>query len=133
MSWRGRLSANIQELRFLYTDGGEASTGLRSFISKNYWELKRLNPRLSLLNRTAGDEESYPPMIVARYDFGKEQSSIVAGFSEDQVEAVLKKFVETGDLMPRSDESTPHDQDVIYMYSDDPQKYQWSGSFSALE
>ncbi|MDP2435023.1 MAG: hypothetical protein Q8P67_04720, partial [archaeon] len=103
------------------------------FLTNNYYELKSLNPRLPFLIRDAGAEEDYPPMIHARFDYGHEQTVNVAGYSEEQVENVLRKFVEVSDMMPRSDESTPHDQDVIFMYSKDPNKYQWGGTFSPLQ
>ena len=133
MSWRGRLSQSVQELRFTFTNGGEASKGISSFISNNYYELKTLNPRLPFLIRDCGMEDEYPPMIHARFDYGREQSVTVAGFTEDQVEKVLQNFVEISENMPRSDESVPHDEDVIFMYSVDPNKYQWGGSFSAIQ
>ena len=64
MSWRGRLSANMQELRIYYCDKSSSSAGVRymeiiewgyslslqlfcrSFLNKNYDQLTRLNPLL---------------------------------------------------------------------------------------
>ena len=72
-------------------------------------------------------------MIHARFDWGQEQSIPVRGYTTEQIEDALQNIVELGKSMPRSDESTPHDMDVIFMYSSDPHRYQWTGSFSPLQ
>jgi hypothetical protein len=40
MSWRADISRNVQQLRFFYDSANPQSAGLRTFVEKNYYELK---------------------------------------------------------------------------------------------
>uniref|UniRef100_A0A151RHZ6 NADH dehydrogenase [ubiquinone] 1 alpha subcomplex subunit 2 n=1 Tax=Cajanus cajan TaxID=3821 RepID=A0A151RHZ6_CAJCA len=64
MAWRGHLSKNIKELRFLKCQSSPVSSSARSFVERNYKELKTLNPKLPILiNECSGVE----PQLWARY------------------------------------------------------------------
>ncbi|KAE9611113.1 putative ribosomal protein/NADH dehydrogenase [Lupinus albus] len=64
MAWRGHISKNIKELRFLLCQSSPASSSARAFVEKNYKELKTLNPKLPILIRECKGVE---PQLWARY------------------------------------------------------------------
>ncbi|XP_028068567.1 uncharacterized protein LOC114271157 isoform X1 [Camellia sinensis] len=65
MAWRGNLSKNLKELRILFCQSSSASSSARSFVEKNYKDLKTLNPKLPILIRECNGIE---PQLWARYD-----------------------------------------------------------------
>ncbi|KAF8040537.1 hypothetical protein BT93_B2691 [Corymbia citriodora subsp. variegata] len=89
MAWRGQLSKNLRELRFLFCQSSPASSPARSFVEKNYKELKTLNPKLPILIRECRGTE---PQLWVRYDFGVEKGIRLDGLSEEQIFKALKDF-----------------------------------------
>ncbi|KAI4383642.1 hypothetical protein MLD38_009454 [Melastoma candidum] len=87
MAWRGQLSKSIRELRFLFCQSSPESSPARSFVEKNYKELKSLNPKLPILIRECRGTE---PQLWARYDFGIEKGIRLEGMSEEQINNALK-------------------------------------------
>ncbi|KAK2406169.1 NADH dehydrogenase [ubiquinone] 1 alpha subcomplex subunit [Trifolium repens] len=82
MAWRGNLSKNIKELRFLLCQSSPASSSARAFVEKNYKELKTLNPKLPILIRECRGVE---PQLWARYDLGVEKGIKLEGMTEPQI------------------------------------------------
>ncbi|KAJ6326424.1 hypothetical protein OIU78_013514 [Salix suchowensis] len=64
MAWRGQLSKNLKELRILLCQSSPSSSTTRTFIEKNYKDLKTLNPKLPILIRECKGIE---PQLWARY------------------------------------------------------------------
>ncbi|KAJ6945793.1 NADH dehydrogenase [Populus alba x Populus x berolinensis] len=64
MAWRGQLSKNLKELRILLCQSSPSSSSTRTFIEKNYKDLKTLNPKLPILIRECNGIE---PQLWARY------------------------------------------------------------------
>ncbi|KAL9314160.1 hypothetical protein ACSQ67_019612 [Phaseolus vulgaris] len=93
MAWRGHLSKNIKELRFLMCQSSSASSSARAFVEKNYKELKTLNPKLPILIRECSGVE---PQLWARYDLGVEKGIRLEGLSEAQIFKALEDLVKAG-------------------------------------
>ncbi|KAI5809900.1 thioredoxin-like protein [Peziza echinospora] len=87
---RYAFSKQLRELRFLFCQTGEASTSLRSFLSKSYPVLKKHNPTTPILIREALGTQ---PKVFARYALGKEESVPLAGLSEKQIEEKVTALV----------------------------------------
>ncbi|RDX69747.1 NADH dehydrogenase [ubiquinone] 1 alpha subcomplex subunit 2, partial [Mucuna pruriens] len=87
MAWRGHLSKNIKELRFLMCQSSPASSSARAFVERNYKELKTLNPKLPILIRECSGVE---PQLWARYDLGVEKGIKLEGLSEAQIFKALE-------------------------------------------
>ncbi|XLT05660.1 hypothetical protein HN51_044409, partial [Arachis hypogaea] len=96
MAWRGHLSKNIRELRFLMCQSSPASSPARTFVEKNYKELKTLNPKLPILIRECSGAE---PQLWARYDFGVEKGIKLEGLSEAQISKALEDLVKAGESL----------------------------------
>lgn len=90
MSWRGRISENVRELRWFYCPNSTRGHGLRQFLGKNYEDLKTLNPSTPLLVRS---RDGAPTQLWASYDFGVEEVRDLDGASEAQVEQALRELV----------------------------------------
>ncbi|KAI5422927.1 hypothetical protein KIW84_046081 [Lathyrus oleraceus] len=90
MAWRGHLSKNIKEIRFLMCQSSPASSSERAFVEKNYKELKTLNLKLSILIRECSGVE---PQLWARYDLGIK----LEGMTEPQISKVLEDMVKAGE------------------------------------
>ncbi|GAM24135.1 hypothetical protein SAMD00019534_073100 [Acytostelium subglobosum LB1] len=114
MSWRALLSHNLQEVRICFCQTNQSSDGLRNFITKNYADLKRLNPRLPLMIR---ETHGIEPVIYARYDWGQEENRVVTNMSEQQVEEKLKELCLIGNKLDRSPESEMTEVDIISAYN----------------
>eukprot|EP01133_Synstelium_polycarpum_P007210 gene7210-8374_t len=114
MSWRALLSHNLQEIRIHFCQSNQSSEGLRNFITKNYTDLKRLNPKLPLMVREGHGVE---PTIYARYDWGQEEKKIVTNMSEQEVEEKLKELCLIGNKLDRSPESEFGEDDIITAYN----------------
>ncbi|KAF1877336.1 hypothetical protein Lal_00012109, partial [Lupinus albus] len=95
MAWRGHISKNIKELRFLLCQSSPASSSARAFVEKNYKELKTLNPKLPILIRECKGVE---PQLWARYDLGVEKGIKLEGLSEAQISKALEDLVKVGGL-----------------------------------
>ena len=93
MAWRGNLSRNLKELRILFCQTSPASSSTRSFVEKNYKDLKKLNPRFPILIRECSGTE---PQLWARYDMGVERGVWLEGMSEEQISKALEELVKVG-------------------------------------
>ncbi|KAF9625389.1 hypothetical protein IFM89_022212 [Coptis chinensis] len=93
MAWRGQLSRNLKEIRFLYCQKSPASAQTREFVEKNYRDLKTLNPKFPILIRECSQVE---PQLWARYDRGVERGVHLEGLTEAQITNVLKELAEAG-------------------------------------
>ncbi|KAJ6703279.1 putative proteinDH-UBIQUINONE OXIDOREDUCTASE B8 SUBUNIT [Salix viminalis] len=89
MAWRGQLSKNLKELRILLCQSSPSSSTTRTFIEKNYKDLKTLNPKLPILIRECNGIE---PQLWARYDFGVERGVRLEGLSEPQISKALEEL-----------------------------------------
>ncbi|KAF1868508.1 hypothetical protein Lal_00008316 [Lupinus albus] len=90
MAWRGQISKNIKELRFLMCQSSPASSSARAFVEKNYKELKTLNPKLPILIRECKGVE---PQLWARYDLGVEKGIKLEGLTEQQISKTLEDLI----------------------------------------
>ncbi|KAK1259942.1 NADH dehydrogenase [ubiquinone] 1 alpha subcomplex subunit 2 [Acorus gramineus] len=93
MAWRGHLSKNLKELRFLYCQTSPASAQTREFVNRNYKDLKTLNPMFPILIRECSGVE---PQIWARYDMGVDRYVRLDGLSEPQITKKLEELVKAG-------------------------------------
>ncbi|KAJ7004492.1 LOW QUALITY PROTEIN: NADH dehydrogenase [Populus alba x Populus x berolinensis] len=93
MAWRGHLSKNLKELRILLCQSSPSSSITRTFIEKNYKDLKTLNPKLPILIRECNGIE---PQLWARYDFGVERGVRLEGLSEAQISKALEELGKAG-------------------------------------
>lgn len=93
MAWRGQLSRNLKELRILFCQSSPASSSARSFVEKNYKELKKSNPKLPILIRECSGTE---PQLWARYDMGVERGVRLEGMSEEQISKALEELNKVG-------------------------------------
>ncbi|KAF9689061.1 hypothetical protein SADUNF_Sadunf01G0052600 [Salix dunnii] len=93
MAWRGHLSKNLKELRILLCQSSPSSSSTRTFIEKNYKDLKTLNPKLPILIRECNGIE---PQLWARYDFGVERGVRLEGLSEAQISKALEELGKVG-------------------------------------
>ncbi|XP_021756243.1 NADH dehydrogenase [ubiquinone] 1 alpha subcomplex subunit 2-like [Chenopodium quinoa] len=96
MAWRGQLSKNLKELRVLFCQTSPASAEARTFVEKNYKELKTLNPKLPILIRESRGVE---PQLWARYDFGVEKGVRLDGMNEGQISKALEDLVKAGEAL----------------------------------
>ncbi|OAY70995.1 NADH dehydrogenase [ubiquinone] 1 alpha subcomplex subunit 2 [Ananas comosus] len=96
MAWRGQLSRNIKELRFLFCQTSPASTQTREFVHRNYKDLKTLNPKLPILIRECSGVE---PQLWARYDMGVERCVRLDGLAEAQINTKLEELVKAGEAL----------------------------------
>ncbi|KAJ8551418.1 hypothetical protein K7X08_000788 [Anisodus acutangulus] len=65
----------------------------KSFIEKNYRDLKTHNPELPILIREANSIE---PQLWARYDLGVERGIRLEGLTEEQISKALEDLVKVG-------------------------------------
>ncbi|CAI0539312.1 unnamed protein product [Linum tenue] len=93
MAWRGQLSKNLKELRILLCQSSASSSSTRTFIEKNYKDLKTLNPKLPILIRECSGIE---PQLWARYDMGVERGVRLEGKDEAQISKALEELVKVG-------------------------------------
>ncbi|XP_062096881.1 NADH dehydrogenase [ubiquinone] 1 alpha subcomplex subunit 2 [Humulus lupulus] len=93
MAWRGQLSKNLKELRVLLCQSSPASSATRTFVEKNYQDLKALNPKLPILIREC---RGVDPQLWARYDMGVERGVRLEGLSEAQISKALEDLVKAG-------------------------------------
>ncbi|KAK6926615.1 Ribosomal protein/NADH dehydrogenase domain [Dillenia turbinata] len=93
MAWRGQIGKHVKELRILFCQTSPASSNTRSFVEKNYKELKTLNPKLPILIRECSGTE---PQLWARYDMGVEKCIRLDGKTEEQILKSLDDLVKSG-------------------------------------
>ncbi|KAL5548501.1 hypothetical protein UlMin_003732 [Ulmus minor] len=93
MAWRGNLSKNLKELRILLCQSSPSSSATRTFVEKNYKDLKTLNPKFPILIRECSGIE---PQLWARYDMGVEKGIRLEGLSEPQITKALEDLVKVG-------------------------------------
>ncbi|XP_077250125.1 NADH-ubiquinone oxidoreductase B8 subunit [Tasmannia lanceolata] len=93
MAWRGHLSRNLKELRFLYCQTSPASAQTREYVHRNYKELKTMNPTFPILIRECSGVE---PQLWARYDMGAERYVRLDGLTEAQISKKLEELVKAG-------------------------------------
>ncbi|KAL9463479.1 hypothetical protein AB3S75_001313 [Citrus x aurantiifolia] len=98
MAWRGQLSRSIKELRILLCQTSPSSSSTRSFVERNYKELKTLNPKLPILIRECSGIE---PQLWARYDMGVEKGIGLDGLNEAQIAKALEDLVRAGEALKR--------------------------------
>lgn len=96
MAWRGKLPQHLKELRILLCQTSPASSNARTFVEKNYKELKTLNPKFPILIRECSGIE---PQLWARYDMGVEKGIRLEGLSETQISKALEDLVKAGASM----------------------------------
>ncbi|KAL8115705.1 hypothetical protein AgCh_022271 [Apium graveolens] len=99
-TWMKQLSTHVKEIRFLFCQTSPLSSSTRSFVEKNYKDLKQFNPRLPILIRECSGTH---PQLWARYDMGVEKVVRLDGMSEEQISSTLQKLVNLGkDSVPKS-------------------------------
>merc|ERR1711991_221279 len=89
MSWRASCN-RVSQFRIFLDTTNKQSAGLKSFVEKNYPELKVLNPTTPFLIRMRDGASS---QVWARYADGAEESTNLDGASEEQCEAAFKALV----------------------------------------
>lgn len=106
MSWKARLSRNMQELRVLFCPNSKASLPTRFYFEKNFNEIVQLNPGFAFAIRESEDTE---PTLYAQYgtrnesyhidivtEGGWEEKRNLTGLTETEIEAKLKEICEIG-------------------------------------
>ncbi|XP_077212363.1 NADH dehydrogenase [ubiquinone] 1 alpha subcomplex subunit 2-like [Tasmannia lanceolata] len=93
MAWRGHVSRNLKELRFLYCQTSPASAPTREYVHRNYKELKTMNPTFPILIRECSGVE---PQLWARYDTCVERYVRLDGLNEAQINKKLEELVKVG-------------------------------------
>jgi len=104
----------FKELALIFEANAEAA-GARDFVTNNYRQIKRLNPRLPFLIR---EIEESDPMLVARYDYAGESTRELADLSEAEVKEKLRELYEIGTVALKANlypcqESVPQDLDIV--------------------
>jgi NADH dehydrogenase (ubiquinone) 1 alpha subcomplex subunit 2 len=89
MSKLFKFSQSIKELRIHLCQKSASSSGIRSFIEKNYVELKKLNPKTPILIRECSGVE---PKLWARSEFGKESHISLCDMNESQVLTAVERL-----------------------------------------
>ncbi|KAI7738832.1 hypothetical protein M8C21_011713 [Ambrosia artemisiifolia] len=88
-----QLSKHLKELRVLFCQTSPASASTRSFVEKNYKELKKANPKLPILIRECSGTQ---PQLWARYDMGVERGIRLEGMSETQISKAVGDLAKGG-------------------------------------
>jgi len=110
MSWRGRLSSNFKEIRFVFNPQSQDSRGVFSFIHSNYQELKALNPLLPFVVRTSVADIT--PMVYARQASGPVEFEFsVANWDPSKIEKRFAELVKGAESPQQRDLLTFHDED----------------------
>ncbi|VVT51707.1 uncharacterized protein SAPINGB_P003186 [Magnusiomyces paraingens] len=80
----------LKELRFHFSQTGEASAPLKTFLSRAYPVIKKHNPSTPVLIREAAGVR---PTLYARFEFGREAKLSLEGVPEEQIEGAIQKLV----------------------------------------
>lgn len=83
----------MHEIKFNFCPKSQSSHGVRTWITKNYVEIKKLNPRLPFLIR---DFEGIEPVVTAQYDFKSVQKPLT-NLTEQEVEQTIIELVQLSD------------------------------------
>jgi len=110
MSWRARLSTNLQEMRFHFCPVSAGSTGLRAFLEDNFYVVRKLNPRFPFLVREGDGAKA---QVIARYDWNEQRNVDLDCLTVKEIELKIQSLVELGETMDRSPESVPKDRDLV--------------------
>jgi NADH dehydrogenase (ubiquinone) 1 alpha subcomplex subunit 2 len=70
MSWKARISRNLEEIRVIFCPTSKASLPTRFYFEKNFNELIQLNPGFPLAIRESEDTE---PVIWGAYSNNNNQ------------------------------------------------------------
>ena len=89
MSKAFQFSKSLKELRIHLCQTSATSSGVRSFIEKNYVDMKTLNKTTPILIREC---QNVQPKIWARYEMGKEEHLPLTNMSESQVMNAVQKL-----------------------------------------
>ena len=84
-----KFSSSIKELRLHLCQKSISSSGVRSFIEKNYVDFKKLNPKTPILIRECSNVE---PKLWARSEFGNETNLCLSNMNESQVLSAVEKL-----------------------------------------
>lgn len=84
-----KFSQAIKELRIHLCQKSASSSGVRSFIEKNYVELKKLNPKTPILIRECSGVE---PKLWIRSEYGKENNISLSNMNDSQVLGAVEKL-----------------------------------------
>jgi len=114
------LSTNVQELRFLFCTKASTSQATRTFIRENFNDLRELNPHFPILIR---ERDGVEPILIARYDWGKQFEHSLSNLSLAQIENKLKEVVEMGEKLPKSGQSAPPSNDIIEAFKVSPKMF----------
>ncbi|CAK9881642.1 unnamed protein product [Sphagnum jensenii] len=112
MSWRSKLSHVFQELRIHLCQTSPSSTATREFITRNYVDLKALNPTLPLLIRECSGVQ---PCLWARYDYGVERSVPLDGLAAHEIDVKLEELVNLG-IPERFQDCLWHQRGDIFIF-----------------
>lgn len=69
------------------------------FIQREYADLKRLNPLMSILVRDS--PQVTDPYVIAYYDYAAMEKRELKGLSVEEIQNVVKELVELGEKMPK--------------------------------
>lgn len=85
------VKQGLKEIRFLFCVENEASAGLRSFVKKNYTDLKLKNKELPLLVRYGKNTEA---RIIATYPRLERKTVNVENMTADQIQKVFTELAQ---------------------------------------
>lgn len=125
MSWRADISRNVQQFRILFDSNNRGAAGVRSFVERNYNELKRLNPETAFLIRMRPGSVTE---IMAKYDLTEEVRHL-EGATEADVEEAMRELVVLGGSAPRGGSNNPSVEYVIEGGQDGLESDPWADDF----
>eukprot|EP00692_Jakoba_bahamiensis_P003478 EC687297.1.p2 GENE.EC687297.1~~EC687297.1.p2 ORF type:complete len:116 (+),score=43.55 EC687297.1:131-478(+) len=92
MAWKASLSTSLNELRLVFSPTNPNSTGVISFLDREYSLIKALNPRLPILVRDGAADTR--PRIAARFGLGQEASYDLTNATSSDVTNALHALVD---------------------------------------
>ncbi|EDO44422.1 predicted protein [Nematostella vectensis] len=92
-AWRSQLGKFAKEIRIHLCQKSPSSQGVRSFIEKNYVDIKKANPKFPILIRECSGIQ---PKMYARFDYGKESSVSLQDMKSEEVMKAMEKLVTSG-------------------------------------
>ena len=116
MSWIARISTNMQEIKFIFNPTISSHIGASNFLSSNYDQIKRFNPRLPVMVRPHADTPK--ATMTCRYDYGGRIERDITGKSAEEIRSELEKLVGLGEHFLKADlypwqESYQQDDDIV--------------------
>eukprot|EP00276_Gloeochaete_wittrockiana_P015273 CAMPEP_0184349782 /NCGR_PEP_ID=MMETSP1089-20130417/37113_1 /TAXON_ID=38269 ORGANISM="Gloeochaete wittrockiana, Strain SAG46.84" /NCGR_SAMPLE_ID=MMETSP1089 /ASSEMBLY_ACC=CAM_ASM_000445 /LENGTH=103 /DNA_ID=CAMNT_0026682231 /DNA_START=32 /DNA_END=340 /DNA_ORIENTATION=+ len=94
MSWIGRISRNLTELRFVFDPDLPSSKGILDYIGKNYGRVKKYNPDMAFIVR---EHEVSFAEVTGFYNDNMTDIVDVTGKDMDFIENEIRKMVEKGE------------------------------------